>query len=149
MLLKHKNTLFDYELKRSNNNEGLKEGDFWINVDLTIKNDEIDLRYIRDAISYFELKELDDKLKKFRSSNNKKKENIVLIKHFDEFDLFPDGTMIQKFFFYDDVFKYYSLVYNDDELLWFINKNEEFLKEHGAKIIIKKPEEILTFIGVD
>ena len=74
MLLKHKNTLFDYELKRSDNNEGLKEGDFWINVDLTIKNDEIDLRYIRDAISYFELKELDDKLKKFRSSNNKKKE---------------------------------------------------------------------------
>ena len=129
MLLKHKNTLFDYELKRSDNNEGLKEGDFWINVDLTIKNDEIDLRYIRDAISYFELKELDDKLKKFRSSNNKKKENIVLIKHFDEFDLFPDGTMIQKFFFYDDVFKYYSIVYNDDELLWFINKNEEFLKE--------------------
>ena len=28
-------------------------------------------------------------------------------------------------------------------------RGEEFLKEHGAKIIIKKPEEILTFIGVD
>ena len=27
-------------------------------------------------------------------------------------------------------------------------RGEEFLKEHGAKIIIKKPEEILTIIGV-
>jgi len=28
-------------------------------------------------------------------------------------------------------------------------RGEEFLKQHGAKIIIKKPDEILSLIGIE
>lgn len=129
MILKYKNTSLDYELKKTNFKSGLKEGDFWINVDVHIKNDEMELRYIREAISYFELKDLTEKLIDFRSSEYKKKEHICLIKHFDEFELLPDGSMIHKFFSYDDVCKYYAIIYEEDELTWFIEKNSKFLEE--------------------
>ena len=128
MILKYKDTFFDYEFKRSNNKSGLSDGNFWITVDLTIKNDEIDTKYVRDAISYFELKELVKKLENF-VYNDGSCEKIVLIKHFDEFELLKGKQMMQKFYFYDDVFKYYTLYYTEDEIKWFIEKNKKFLEE--------------------
>lgn len=128
MKLVFKDTSINYEFKKNDSNIGLKDKDFWVDTTITIHNTDKDIIFQKELITLNELemltKELDNFLKNVTSKN------INFIKNYIEYDLKEDYTMEQKLYFEDDVNKFYSLIYNKNEIIEFNNLIKEFLSRN-------------------
>lgn len=126
--LKFKDTTYIAKFKRGANNEGLSDNNFWIDIDFTLKNEDIDFKGIIQGMSFYEIKEWNDMILSFLNGEMTCNHKLSFIRKIGEVYFYPEKrTVKKKLFLFDDVNKSYSIYFTEDEIREVYNNNQKFI----------------------
>lgn len=132
MRLEFKDTIYDPIFELTNDTDGLKDNDFWININFALKNEDIDFKGIVPGMSFSELKYWNKQNKRFLDGLMKHKETVKFIKRIGELIYYPSEKKVEKrLYLFEDVDKYYSIYFTKEELEEIYNINKEFIDKHS------------------
>lgn len=127
--LGYKSTNEEFVLKKTANNEGLEKSDHWVEIDITIFNDDISFKGRYEFATIKELKSLIDNIELLLKGKINAKKRLTFIKNYVEFEFLPNRTLIQKLHIYTKRKNdYYILKYNEEEMIKLYDIVKEFIE---------------------
>lgn len=131
MVTKNKNTFFDVNMYKTNNNIGINENDFWCLVKLNASNDEFCYEVSRESITKDEILKALDYIRNYYYNDKIIEKELTFIKNYFIL-IFHDIKQKKKVFelklisLLNKDEETYSIIFEDEEIEEFIKITENF-----------------------
>ena len=133
MILKNDLTQFEFSVSKTDFKSGLSDGDYWLCVDVLVKNKDIFFKKHECMVSFCELNELVETIRSFLLSSDTKRKRISFIKNY--FIVYLESKkknsfqLCFKFIRFNHQHENCFVVMNREETQLFIDKMDVFLKQ--------------------